>query len=57
MDVKDIKQEIERQINIINYLEQHPEAAQHAIKQESSEFSRGSLSTLNYLKKFINHME
>jgi hypothetical protein len=48
-----IKQEIERQIESIKYLQEHPEVAKKTIMHETDEYCRGALAMLDYLKTYI----
>ncbi len=49
----DILKEIDRQIDGIQYLRDHPEIAKNTIMHETDEYCRGALNILNYLKTYI----
>lgn len=51
--MNEIKQEIDRQIESITYLRNHPEVARHTIMHETDEYCRGALNMLEYLKTYI----
>ena len=53
MTTEEILEEIEQQIESIQYLRDHPEIAKHTILHETDEYCRGALSMLDYLKKYI----
>lgn len=53
---EEIKQEIDRQIDGIKYLQSHPEVAKNTIMHETDEYCRGALAMLNYLKTYIEHI-
>lgn len=55
MTIDDILEEIEQQIESIEYLRDHPEFAKSTIMHETSEYCRGALNMLSYLKTFIQH--
>ena len=53
MTIDELLEEIERQIESIKYLREHPEVAEHTIMHETVEYCRGAMSMLNYLKTYI----
>lgn len=55
MTIDDILEEIEQQIESIEYLRDHPEFAKSTIMHETPEYCRGALNMLSYLKTFIQH--
>lgn len=57
MTVDELLEEIEQQIESIEYLRDHPELAKSTIMHETPEYCRGALNTLLYLKTYIQHNE
>ncbi len=53
MTIEEILEEIEQQIDSIQYLRDHPEIAKHTIMHETDEYCRGALNMLDYLKTYI----
>lgn len=53
MTIEEMLEEIERQIDSIQYLRDHPEVAKTTIMHETDEYCRGALNMLNYLHQFI----
>ena len=57
MTVSELLEEIEQQMESIRYLRDHPDFAKNTIMHETSEYCRGALNMLLYLKTFIQHNE
>ena len=57
MTVDELLEEIDQQIESIEYLRDHPEVAERTIMRETPEYCRGALSMLLYLKTYIQHNE
>ena len=57
MTKDEILEEIDHQIESIKYLRNHPEVAEHTIMHETTEYCRGALSMLLYLKTYIERNE
>ena len=55
MSINELLEEIEKQIESIEYLRDHPEFAQTTIMHETPEYCRGALNMLLYLKTYIEH--
>ena len=55
MTIDEMLEEIEQQIESIEYLRDHPEFAQSTIMHETPEYCRGALNMLLYLKTYIQH--
>ncbi len=55
MTIDEMLEEIERQIEGIKYLRDHPEFAKSTIMHETPEYCRGALNMLDYLKTYIQH--
>ena len=53
MTINELLEEIEQQIESIEYLRDHPEFAKHTIIHETDEYCRGALNMLDYLKTYI----
>jgi hypothetical protein len=53
MTTDEILEEIEQQIEGIEYLRSHPEVAKYTVMHETDEYCRGALSMLDYLKTYI----
>lgn len=52
-----IKDEINSQIESMNYLKEHPEIALNTINQETQEYCRGAINILRYLQEWIKNNE
>ncbi len=55
MTINELLEEIEQQIESIEYLRDHPEFAKTTIMHETPEYCRGALNMLDYLKQYIKH--
>ena len=55
MTIDEMLEEIEQQIENIEYLRSHPEVAKHTIMHETDEYCRGALNMLLYLKTYMKH--
>lgn len=55
MTIDELLEEIEQQIESIEYLRDHPDFARHTIMHETPEYCRGALNMLLYLKTYIQH--
>jgi hypothetical protein len=55
MTINALLEEIEQQIESIEYLRDHPEFAKTTIMHETPEYCRGALNMLDYLKQYIKH--
>lgn len=53
MTIAEVLKEIERQIDTMQWLREHPEVAQNTVMRETDEYCRGALSILKYLKTYI----
>ena len=53
MTIAQVLKEIDRQINAMQWLREHPEFAKHTVMRETDEYCRGALSILKYLKTYI----
>lgn len=54
MDVQEILQEINEQIDSMHYIKEHQEFFEkHSMMHETSEYVRGALNMLEYLKQYI----
>ena len=55
MTIDELLEEIEQQIEGIEYLRDHPDFAKSTIMHETQEYCRGALNMLLYLKTYIQY--
>lgn len=55
MTVDELLEEIDQQIESIEYLRDHQDFAKHTIMHETPEYCRGALNMLLYIKTYIHH--
>ena len=54
--IEEIKQEIDEQIGNMEYLLNHPNARNLTLVHVTTEYCRGALNMLDYLKRYIEEL-